>query len=79
MRKLWWPEPMYEMKPYGVLAVGLFVALVGAARSWAADSLDAGLAAALLFGVVSIVYATAIFRMRYRHRRNSRWNREIRR
>jgi hypothetical protein len=79
MRKLWWPEPIYEMKPYGALAIGLFVALVGAARSWAAGSLDAGLVATLLFGVVSIVYATAIFRMRYRHRRDSRWNREIRR
>lgn len=32
MRKLWWPEPLYEMKPYGVLTLGLFAALVCAAR-----------------------------------------------
>ena len=24
MRKLWWPEPLYEIKPYGALMLGLF-------------------------------------------------------
>ena len=78
MRKLWWPEPLYEMKPYGVLALGLFAALISAARSWAAGFRDTGFAAALAFAVLSIAYATAILRMRHEYRRRSRWNRERR-
>ncbi len=78
MHKLWWPEPLYEMKPYGALALGPFAALIAAARSWAAGSWDLGFAAALLFAVTCIAYAAAILRMRYLHRRRSRWNREQR-
>ena len=78
MRKLWWPESLYEIKPYGALALGLFAALIGAARSWAAEAWDSGFAAALLFAVVSIAYAAALLRMRHEYRRRSRWNRERR-
>lgn len=78
MRKLWWPEPLYEMKPYGVLTLGLFAALIGAARSWAVEAWDSRFAVALVFSVVSIAYAAAILRMRYVYRRRSRWNRERR-
>ena len=78
MLKLWWPEPLYEMKPYGALTLGLFAALIGAARSWAAGSWDTVFAAVLVFTVLSIAYATAILRMRYQYRRRSRWNRERR-
>jgi membrane protein implicated in regulation of membrane protease activity len=78
MRRLWWPEPLYEMKPYGALTLGVFAVLLGAARSWAAAVWDTGFAVALAFAVASIVYATAILRMRHEHRRRSRWNRERR-
>jgi len=76
MLRIWWPEPLYEMKPYGALALGLFAALLGVARSWAAGSLDAGFAAVLVFAVASIAYAIAVLGMRNRYRRRSRWNRE---
>jgi O-antigen/teichoic acid export membrane protein len=76
MLRIWWPEPLYEMKPYGALAIGLFAALLGIARSWAVGSVDAGFAAVLLFAVASIAYAIAVLRMRNRYRRRSRWNRE---
>lgn len=78
MRRLWWPEPLYEMKPYGALALGGLAALIGAARTWATQDWDVILAVALLFAGVSIAYSAAILRMRYQHRRRSRWNRERR-
>jgi hypothetical protein len=64
------------MKPYGALTLGFVTALIGAARSWAAESWDLVFAVALLFAVASIGYAVVILRMRYEHRRRSRWNRE---
>ena len=78
MLKLWRPEPRDEMKPYGALTLGLFAALIGAARIWATGSRDTVFAAVLIFAVLSIAYATAILRMRYQYRRRSRWNRERR-
>ena len=79
MRKLWLPEPIYEMKPYGALALGLLAVLLGAIRSWATQAWDVKFAAAALFAAVLIAYAAAILRMRFDYRRRSRWNREIRR
>lgn len=79
MRRLWWPEPLYEMKPHGALALGMLAALFGAARSWAMQDWDMSFVAALVFGGSGIIYAIAVFRMRYEHRRRSRWNRERRR
>lgn len=79
MRRLWWPEPLYEMKPYGALALGLLAALLGSARSWAKQDWDAAFAAALGFAVAIFIYALAILWMRYDHRRRSRWDRERRR
>ncbi|MGH8135510.1 MAG: hypothetical protein ACRER4_04110, partial [Steroidobacteraceae bacterium] len=64
MRKLWWSEPLYEMKPYGVLALGLFAALIGAVRSWAVEVWDTRFTVALVFSVVSIAYAVLVMRMR---------------
>ena len=78
MRKLWWPEPLYEIKPFGVLTLGLFAALIGAARSWAVGAWDTRFKIALVFSVASIVYAAVILRIRYVYRRRSRWNRERR-
>ena len=78
MRKLWWPEPLYEMKPYAALTIGVLAALIGAADSWAKRAWEAGFAAALLFALASVAYAAAVLGMRYRHRSRSRWNRERR-
>ncbi len=78
MRKLWWPEPLYEMKPYGALMIGLLAALVGTAGGWAERAWDGGFAAALLFALACIAYAAAVLGMRYRYRSRSRWNRERR-
>ena len=78
MRKLWWPEPLYEIKPYGALMVGLLAALIGVAGSWAKRAWDGAFLAALLFALVSVGYAAALLRMRYRYRSRSRWNRERR-
>lgn len=78
MRRIWWPEPLYEMKPYGALMLGVFAALIGAARSWATAAWDTGFAVALLFAVVSIAYAAAVLRLRHGYRRRSRWNQERR-
>ena len=79
MRKLWWPEPLYEMKPYAALALGLLAVLIGSARSWATQAWDAAFLAVLGFAVASTAYAVAVLRMRHEYRRRSRWNRERRR
>jgi hypothetical protein len=79
MRKLWWPEPLYEMKPYGTLAVGMLAALISSARSWATQAWDVAFLAAIVFAAACMAYAIAILRMRYEYRRHSRWNRERRR
>ena len=76
MRRFWWPEPLYEIKPYGALTLRVFAVLLAAARGWAEAAWDRGFALALLFAVASITYAAAILRMRHRHRSRSRWNRE---
>ena len=78
MRKLWWPEPLYEIKPYGALMAGLLAALIGVAGSWAGRGRNGTFMAALVFALISISYATALLRMRYRYRSRSRWNRERR-
>ncbi|MGB5132033.1 MAG: hypothetical protein WBO00_05430 [Steroidobacteraceae bacterium] len=78
MRKLWWPEPLYEIKPYGALMVGLLAAMIGAARSWVERAWDGRIVAALLFALATVAYAVAVLRMRYRHRSRSRWNLERR-
>lgn len=78
MRKFWWPEPLYEVKPYGVLTLGLFAVLIDVARSWAVEAWDTRFKVALVFSVVSIVYAAVVLRMRYVYRSHSRWIRERR-
>jgi hypothetical protein len=78
MRKLWWPEALYEMKPFGALMIGLLAALVGAAGSWAERDWQGGFAAVLLLALAGFAYAAAVLGMRYRYRSRSRWNRERR-
>jgi len=78
MRRLWWPEPLYEMKPYGALTLGLLAALIGAARSWATQAWDGGFGAILLVALASLAYSATVLRMRYDYRRRSRWNQERR-
>jgi hypothetical protein len=78
MRKLWWPEPLYEMKPFVALMIGLLAALIGTAGGWGQRDWRGGYAAALLFALADFAYAATILGMRYRHRSRSRWNRERR-
>lgn len=79
MHRLWWPEPLYELKPYAALALGLLAGLVGTVRSWAAQAWDAIFALTVLSGMAGVLYAVTIFRMRHAYRSRSRWNRERRR
>ena len=76
MRKLWWPEPLYEMKPYGALTLGLLAALISAARGWATQAWDRGFAGAIVLAAAAIAYALVIIRMRHNYRSRSRWNQE---
>ena len=78
MRKLWWPEPLYEIKPYGALVTGLLAGLIGTAGGWVGRAWDGRFAAALLFALASLAYAATVLGMRYRYRSRSRWNRERR-
>ncbi len=78
MRKFWWPEAVYEAKPYGALTLGLMAGVVALARSLAIGNWDGAFATFLILGVVVVVYGGVILQMRYEYRRRSRWNREAR-
>lgn len=78
MRKFWWPEPLYEMKPYGALAFGVLATLIGAAGCWATQTWDGAFGAALLVALASFAYSATVLRMRYAYRRRSRWNQQRR-
>lgn len=78
MRKRWWPEPLYELKPYGALTIGLLATMVGAAGAWVTRDWHGGFGAALVLALASFAYAAILLGMRYRYRSRSRWNRERR-
>lgn len=78
MRRVWWPEPLYEIKPFGALTLGVLAGALAAARSLAIGSWEAPFAAAAVAGLGAMAYGVAVLAMRYRHRRRSRWNRERR-
>lgn len=78
MRRIWWPEPLYEIKPFGALTLGLLAGAVATARSFAIGSWEVPFAATAAAGLCVMGYGVVVLVMRYRHRRRSRWNRERR-
>lgn len=78
MRRVWWPEPLYEIKPFGALTLGLLAGAVATARSFAIGGWEAPFAAAAAAGLVAMAYGVAVLFMRHRYRRRSRWHRERR-
>ncbi len=78
MRRLWWPESLYELRPYGALAIGALAGTLAALRSWAVGDWGVAFAVSLLLGSAVIVYGGAVLQMRFEYRRRSRWNRERR-
>lgn len=78
MRRFWWPEPLYEARPYGALMLGLMAGALSLARSIAVDSWQPAFIVVLLAGGAVMAYGAVVLQMRYRYRRRSRWNRERR-
>lgn len=78
MRRLWWPEPLYEARPYGALTLGLLAGAVAVARSIAEGDWAPAFLAALVAGCAVMVYGGVVLLMRYEYRRRSRWSRERR-
>jgi uncharacterized membrane protein YfcA len=78
MKRIWWPEPVYEAKPYGAVTFGVLVATLAFVRSLSMGQWDVVFAAAACLGAVIVVYGGAILRKRMIYRRHSRWNRERR-
>jgi hypothetical protein len=76
MRRFWWPEPLYEARPYGALTLGLLAGSVAVARSLALGDWDLPFVAALVLGAAVMVYGAAVVGMRYAYRRRSRWHQE---
>jgi hypothetical protein len=79
MRRFWWPEPVYEARPYGALTLGLLAGAIALARSIAVGSWERPFLAALMLGCGVMVYGGVVLQMRYSYRRRSRWNKERRR
>lgn len=78
MRKLWWPEALYEARPYGALTLGLLAGVVSVARSIAVDSWDLPFVAAFVLGCAVMIYGGVVVQVRHAYRRRSRWHRERR-
>ena len=76
MAKRWWPEAIYEVKPYGALTLGLLAALVAATRAWAVERWEAPALAVVVAGCAALAYGAVVLRMRGLYRRRSRWRRE---
>ena len=79
MRRRWWPEPLYEARPYGALTLGLLAGAIALARSIAVDSWEPPFLAAMVLGCGVMVYGGVVLQLRYGYRRRSRWDRERRR
>ena len=79
MRRLWWPEPLYEARPYGVLMLGLLAGVVALARALAIGHWESAFVLFFVAGCAVMVYGVVVLQMRYEYRRRSRWNQERRR
>ena len=78
MRRFWWPEPLYEARPYGAMTIGLLVGALAVARSVALGHWDLPFVAALLAGCGAMAYAAVVLKLRHAYRSRSRWQRERR-
>lgn len=78
MAKRWWPESIYEVKPYGALTLGLLATLVAGSWAWAVERWEAPVLAVVAAGCAALAYGAAVLQMRVRYRRRSRWRRENR-
>jgi hypothetical protein len=74
MKRIWWPEPVYEAKPYGAMTAGVLVAAVSFARAWSISVWDATFFVACLAGIAVAVYGGRILHTRFTYRSRSRWN-----
>lgn len=78
MRRFWWPEALYEARPYGALTLGLLAGAVAVARSIAVGSWDLPFVAAVALGSAVMAYGAVVVQLRNKYRRRSRWNRDRR-
>ncbi len=78
MRKLWWPEPLYEARPYGALTLGLLAGVLSMTHYLAVDSWDLPFVAAFVLGGAVMIYGGVVLQVRHAYRRRSRWHRERR-
>ena len=72
--KHWWPEHVYQAKPYVALAVGAVLALGSIAVSivrgdWGLWALVCG------FGCALLIYGAVILQLRREYRHRSKWAR----
>lgn len=76
MPKRWWPDSMYEVRPYLALTLGLLTALVALARAWAVEHWEVPAMIAAGAGCAAFVYGAAVLQMRGDYRQRSRWRQE---
>jgi hypothetical protein len=79
MRRLWWPEPLYEARPYAALVLGLLGGALALAHAAAVGSWELRVTLAFAAGCVVLAYGAVVLLRRFAYRRRSRWNRERRR
>lgn len=78
MRRFWWPEPLYEARPYGALTLGLLGGVISIARTIAVGSLELPFLVVLVLGTATMAYGGVVLQLRHGYRSRSRWHKERR-
>lgn len=76
MPRRWWPESLYEVRPYLAFALGILATAVSLARAWAVGHWELPVVCLAGAGCAALVYGAAILETRRDYRRRSRWKRE---
>ncbi|NJO13343.1 MAG: hypothetical protein HC872_07655 [Gammaproteobacteria bacterium] len=75
-KKLWWPPPLYELRPRAALLLGLGCFVGGFAVSLRTGHWSALTTTLIGVGAVLCIYGAIILQLRREYRERSKWSRK---
>jgi hypothetical protein len=78
-KKIWWPPPLYEAKPWVALGLGALLAGGTFITSFFQGSWDGPLFFLFPLGCGLLIYGAVILQLRREYRRSSKWARQTER